>query len=400
MAAFGGLFITNKGRALQAKAQIGTQLTFTRIAVGDGELGGSSILDLTALKHEVKSLPIIKIKTLSGGKAIVGTVLSNQDLTQGFYLREIGVFAQDPDLGEILYCYGNADALAEYIPAGGGSDIIEKQIDIITIIGNASSVSAVIDESLIFETPAGAQEKANLAESNAKAYADQQVATRVLNAGGVPSIQAGADAFKPTPGTAGRIYIATDTKIIYRDTGTAWDKVGVVKWDDIEEKPLQNMILICTSTTRPANPVEGQHIYETDTDKTLKWDGTQWKEVGSLSQKTITFCIPGDAFVKTNFAGWLSDGNYKITRVKIYSDTAPTGADLIIDLNKNGTTIFTTQTNRPKVVAGTNAGVDVTTIEVNTLAPGDRLTLDIDQVGSTTPGGNNLLVTVVMIPND
>lgn len=159
MAAFGGLIITHRGRALQAKAQIGTQLVFTRIAVGNGDLGGSSILDLTALRREVKSLPITKIKTLSGGKAVLGAILSNQDITQGFYLREIGVFAQDPDLGEILYCYGNAGAIAEYIPAGGGPDIIEKNIDIIILVGNASSVSAVIDESLIFETPDGAQEK-------------------------------------------------------------------------------------------------------------------------------------------------------------------------------------------------------------------------------------------------
>lgn len=33
-------------------------------------------------------------------------------------------------------------------------------------------------------------------------------------------------------------------------------------------------IVICTSTTRPASPVEGQHIYETDTDQTLKNTGT------------------------------------------------------------------------------------------------------------------------------
>jgi len=55
--------------------------------------------------------------------------------------------------------------------------------------------------------------------------------------GGVPSIQAGLDANKPTAGTAGRLYVATDTQIIYRDTGTAWTKIGVVKWGDIEEKP-------------------------------------------------------------------------------------------------------------------------------------------------------------------
>jgi len=59
----------------------------------------------------------------------------------------------------------------------------------------------------------------------------------VADKGGVPSIQAGLDAGKPAPGTAGRLYVATDTQIIYRDTGTAWQKVGAVKWGDIEGKP-------------------------------------------------------------------------------------------------------------------------------------------------------------------
>lgn len=150
MSAFGGLILTNKGRNLQAKAQVGAQLNFTRIAIGDGDLDGTSILDLNALRHEVKSLSITKLKTMTGGKAVVGTTFSNQDITSGFYWRELGVFAQDPELGEILYCYGNSGANAEYIPAGGGPDTIEKSIDVVTIVGNVSSVTASIDQSLIY----------------------------------------------------------------------------------------------------------------------------------------------------------------------------------------------------------------------------------------------------------
>lgn len=59
----------------------------------------------------------------------------------------------------------------------------------------------------------------------------------VQNLGNTPSIQSGVDASKPTAGTVGRLYIATDTQVIYRDTGTAWQKVGAVKWGDIEGKP-------------------------------------------------------------------------------------------------------------------------------------------------------------------
>jgi hypothetical protein len=66
---------------------------------------------------------------------------------------------------------------------------------------------------------------------------DTELAKRMINSGGVPSIQSGLDADKPTAGTTGRIYIATDTQLIYRDTGTAWQKVGVVNWGDIDGKP-------------------------------------------------------------------------------------------------------------------------------------------------------------------
>lgn len=146
----GGILFTNLGRALQAKAQTGVQLNFTRIGVGDGQLSGQDISELTALIHETKSLTITRFRVLTGGKASVGGVLTNEGLVTGFYWREIGLFATDPDLGEILYCYGNAGALAEYIPAGGGSEILEKQVAIVSIVGNAANVSATIDQSLIW----------------------------------------------------------------------------------------------------------------------------------------------------------------------------------------------------------------------------------------------------------
>jgi hypothetical protein len=33
---------------------------------------------------------------------------------------------------------------------------------------------------------------------------------------------------------------------------------------------------VCTSSTRPASPFEGQAIFETDTDKVLYWNGSAW----------------------------------------------------------------------------------------------------------------------------
>jgi hypothetical protein len=76
--------------------------------------------------------------------------------------------------------------------------------------------------------------------------------------------------------------------------------------------------------------------------------------------------------------------------------TAPTGADLICDINKGvgglKTSIFTSA-NRPTIAAGEYTGKS-TTFDITTFNDDDYLTIDIDQVGSGAPG-SNLVVTIL-----
>lgn len=152
MANFTNIQITNQGRALQAKAQAGAALNFTRFRIGSGSMSGQQIADMAGLIQPVMWLTLNKSQAHSAGRHTLGAPFTNSGISTGFYFREWGVFAQDPDVGEIMYCYGNVGSGAEYIPAGGGSEIIEQQLDMITLIGNAANVSAVIDESLMFAT--------------------------------------------------------------------------------------------------------------------------------------------------------------------------------------------------------------------------------------------------------
>jgi hypothetical protein len=39
---------------------------------------------------------------------------------------------------------------------------------------------------------------------------------------------------------------------------------------------------VCTSSTRPASPYQGQAIYETDTNKLLIWNGTAWNPPSNM----------------------------------------------------------------------------------------------------------------------
>lgn len=142
---------TDEGRALQAKAQAGTALKFTKMQLGDGELGSQAIAAMTRLVNPLITVGISDVKA-GNNYATVKSNFSNSKLTTGFYWREIGVFAADPEKpndrnSDILYCYANAGSLAEYIPAAG-SEIIEKVISIPCIIGDAENVSAEVESGI------------------------------------------------------------------------------------------------------------------------------------------------------------------------------------------------------------------------------------------------------------
>ena len=84
-----------------------------------------------------------------------------------------------------------------------------------------------------------------------------------------------------------------------------------------------------------------------------------------------------------------------IVAILVMVGTAPTGASVIVDVNKNGTTIFTTQGNRPTIAASTSSSGVVTNMDVTAVAVGDYLTVDVDQIGSTVAGYSISVLVVV-----
>lgn len=67
--------------------------------------------------------------------------------------------------------------------------------------------------------------------------------------------------------------------------------------------------------------------------------------------------------------------------------TAPTGASIIVDVDKDGTTIYTTQANRPEIaISGFVSALE--TPDVTSWADGSYLNVEIDQVGSTVVGAD------------
>lgn len=147
MAAFINNDITAAGLIVLAKGAAGEKINYTRIVLGDGYLEeGQTPRSLTDVVSPKASIDITKLKVNTDGTMAVGGVFTNDQTNEGFFYRELGLYAEDPDpdVGEVLYCYGNCGDLAEWIPPTGGATIVEKTIDIVTVIGTATNVTAYI----------------------------------------------------------------------------------------------------------------------------------------------------------------------------------------------------------------------------------------------------------------
>lgn len=142
MANWSGIILTDRGRALQAKVETGVSLNITKFKLGDGIASGAleSLLDLV---HPLQTVGIGSVKALGGMCEITG-VLTNSSVTTGYYLRELGIYAMDPDLGEILYAI-TTDSAPDYLPPGGGNVVISEEFSINIAISNATNVKAILN---------------------------------------------------------------------------------------------------------------------------------------------------------------------------------------------------------------------------------------------------------------
>lgn len=104
------------------------------------------------------------------------------------------------------------------------------------------------------------------------------------------------------------------------------------------------------------------------------------------------FNVPGNLTVGVN-KSWelpiLVDVARQAELIAIFARvrTAPTTTNIIVDINKNGTTIFTSQANRPTIPT-TQQISNLAVPDISSLVNFDILSLDIDQVGTGTVGAD------------
>lgn len=141
-----GTVVTRKGLQLITKLVASeTALTFTRVAIGTGKVpGGYDPGSMTGL-NEYKMDGSIASHSASGDEASVVMQISSIGVETGFTITEAGLFATDPDEGEILYAYLDLSADPQYMYPENNAISKFIEMTLVVKIGEVQSVTAVIN---------------------------------------------------------------------------------------------------------------------------------------------------------------------------------------------------------------------------------------------------------------
>lgn len=130
---------TTKGLALLSKLAAGSALTLTRILSGAGRVPKDSLRDQTAVTDPRQQLLKYPVKTRADARAEIPVLLRSTGVVAPYTVHQIGVYALDPEEGEILFFLAQ-DAAGEEIPAETGSPLFSLFFTFVSQLGGASRV--------------------------------------------------------------------------------------------------------------------------------------------------------------------------------------------------------------------------------------------------------------------
>ena len=140
--------ITTRGLQLLARLASGAeQLEFTGVKVGTGIVPDGT--DPAQLMHLVSYKMDGMIADYGYDQetddAFVVMQITNAGITSGFVMTEVGLFAMDPDRGEILYAYVDLSEDPNYIMPEENGRAKTVQIKMHVVVGEAADITATIN---------------------------------------------------------------------------------------------------------------------------------------------------------------------------------------------------------------------------------------------------------------
>ena len=148
MAIFSKLITTQNGRALIAQMLSGEdKIVFTKVRSSDTAYTLEELENLEELTGIKQTNSISKVSRTNPTSVKVETVFTNTELTEGYNMRTIALYAQDGD-EEILYAAAIETSGNCFMPAFGGTTVSGAYIQLVTTVSNAENVTLEVDNSV------------------------------------------------------------------------------------------------------------------------------------------------------------------------------------------------------------------------------------------------------------
>lgn len=148
MGSFKSTILTQKAHALMAKLTAGTATSvFTKIKASDHDYSGltsSQLEGLTSIEDIKQEVAVSEVKRINDASVKVTAALVNTALTTGYYIKTIGLYANDPDEGEILYSVTIAIE-SDWMPPFNNISSASALYELVTTVSNAENVSIEVD---------------------------------------------------------------------------------------------------------------------------------------------------------------------------------------------------------------------------------------------------------------
>lgn len=146
MAQFSQLITTKQGQILIAKMLSGTNgIKFTRITTSSTRYEINQLEDLTELGDTKQSVLVSKVSRPSEITVQVEAAVKNDEVMTGYYLRSIGLYAIDPDVGEVLFAVTIETSGNCYMPAYNGVAVSGAYIKLVARVSNSEIVNLEVD---------------------------------------------------------------------------------------------------------------------------------------------------------------------------------------------------------------------------------------------------------------
>lgn len=152
MAEFNKLIITNKGQALMAKLIAGTTtVEFTKIRTSTNVYTNAQIPALTALANVKQTTDVSRVIRTNNVAVQVEGAIENSNLTTGYKINSVGLYAKDPDEGEILYAVASVASSdnGAWMPPFNGVAVSGAYFKLITTVSNSDNVSLQVDQAAV-----------------------------------------------------------------------------------------------------------------------------------------------------------------------------------------------------------------------------------------------------------